>query len=420
MFMESKESILDNIKSNFSILLDRNTLIVILVGVIVFLAWLMALPLFGPVLTSYFENMRALAIEKGRAIQLFLLFMSISSFVSGYIIDKTGKRTVFFWGAALLGSLMTVLLNWIKDIMLVIPVAAVLGIAAGVSPVALGTFFADYTAPEDRGRIIGLCLSLAIPIAYIFLVTGPIKMGAIHVDLIIIGVLYLLTIGTVVLKPKDIEISERDARRSRGAGTRQIVLYSAPIFLFYIVLGVMLSTVFPTIQDNISKELFYTIWAIPTLLGGLYGGVQLDTRGRKFPMIVGLAVTGISLAVLGVLGIKQGYVSILTLSFGYAIVTIASIIIWSDLAPMKARGIHYGLGFGLIGAAILIGMMVSGGGFGAISASKIRTYMFYSAVALFLCIPPLIIAEDALPKEIIEKRQLEEHLKRAKDKMMNQ
>jgi formate hydrogenlyase subunit 4 len=85
---------------------------------------------------------------------------------------------------------------------------------------------------------------------------------------------------------------------------------------------------------------------------------------------------------------------------------------------MKSRGIYYGLGFGLISIALLIGLMVSGGSFGSISESRLRSFMFFSAVALFLCIPPLIVAEDALPKEIIEKRQMEEHLKRARQKMM--
>ena len=59
-----------------------------------------------------------------------------------------------------------------------------------------------------------------------------------------------------------------------------------------------------------------------------------------------------------------------------------------------------------------------GGSFGSISVSRLRSFMFFSAVALFLCIPPLILAEDALPKEIIEKRQMEEHLKRARERMM--
>jgi MFS family permease len=267
----------------------------------------------------------------------------------------------------------------------------------------------------------GLCVALSMPISYVFLFTHSLNIGGLeNFEIVLVGLLYLLSVSAILLKPKDKEISEREARRSRGAGTRQLVLYAAPIFLFYIVLGVLLSTVFPTIQDNINADRFYMMWAIPVLFGSLFGGIQLDTRGRKFPMIVGLAITGVSLAVLGVLGIRQGFVSIITLAIGYSIVSISSFIIWSDLSPMRSRGLHYGLGFGLMGVALLIGLMVSGGSFGIISESRLRSFMFFSAVALFLCIPPLIVAEDALPKEIIEKRQMEEHLKRAMDRMRKQ
>ena len=63
--------------------------------------------------------------------------------------------------------------------------------------------------------------------------------------------------------------------------------------------------------------------------------------------------------------------------------------------------------------AILIGLTLSGSIFGVVSESKLKRYMFFSAVALFLCILPLIRANDTLPKEIKEKRQLEKLLKKA-------
>jgi MFS family permease len=84
---------------------------------------------------------------------------------------------------------------------------------------------------------------------------------------------------------------------------------------------------------------------------------------------------------------------------------------------MKSRGFHYGIGFALISLAMLLGLLVSGTTFGSVSETLLKRFMFFSAVALFLCIPPLIVAEDALPKEIIEKRQMEEHLKKARERM---
>ena len=416
--MESSNFIRDKVEAFFSIRLERKDFILIFVSIAGYLTWLLAFPLFGPIMANYLGGMRALAIEKGRVIQIFLALMSVSSLSSGYLIDKTGKRLIFLWGSTLVASLISLAFLMVNDILLVFPIAAILGVVAGFAPTAWGTIFADHTAPEDRGRVMGMAVAVSMPIVYSFLFLDSVNIGGIsQLGLPIIGVLYLLTLLTVLLKPVDKEIDERAARRSRGAGQRQIILYAAPLFLFYIVVGVMLSIVFPTIQDNINKDTFYILWAIPTFLGALVGGSLLDSRGRKFPMILGLATTGVSLAVLGILGIKIGFVSIITLAGGFTIVVISSFIVWADLAPMKSRGIHYGLGFALIFLALLLGLVVSGTTFGSVSETLLKRFMFFSAVALFLCIPPLIVAEDALPKEIIEKRQMEEHLKKARDKL---
>jgi MFS family permease len=416
--MESSNFIRDKIEAFFSIRLERKDFILIFVSIAGYLTWLLAFPLFGPIMADYLGGMRALAIEKGRVVQVFLALMSVSSLVSGYLIDKTGKRLVFLWVSTALASLLSLAFLVVNDILLVFPIAAILGIVAGFAPTAWGTIFADHTAPEDRGRVMGMAVAVSMPIVYSFLFLGSVNIGGLtQLGIPIIGVLYLLTLLTVLLKPVDKEIDERAARRSRGAGTRQIVLYAAPLFLFYIVVGVMFSIVFPTLQANVDLNLFYIIWAIPTFFGSIVGGSLLDSKGRKFPMIVGLATTGVSLAILGILGIKVGFVSMVTLAGGYSIVVISSFIIWADLAPMKSRGLHYGLGFALMSFAMLLGLIVSGTTFGGVSETRLKSFMFFSAVALFLCIPPLIVAEDALPKEIIEKRQMEEHLKKARERM---
>jgi MFS family permease len=416
--MESNNFIRDKIEDFFAIRLDRKEFILLFVSIAGYLTWLLAFPLFGPIMANYLGAMRALAIEKGRVIQIFLAFMSVSSLSSGYMIDKTGKRLIFLWASTVVASILSLAFLFVNDILLVFPIAVVLGIVAGYAPTAWGTIFADHTAPEDRGRVMGMAVAVSMPIVYSFLFLDSINIGGLtQLGLPIIGVLYLLTLLTVLLKPVDKEIDERAARRSRGAGQRQIILYSAPLFLFYIVVGVMLSIVFPTLQANVDLKLFYIIWAIPTFLGALIAGSLLDSRGRKFPMILGLATTGVSLAILGILGINVGFVSMITLAGGFTIVVVSSFIIWADLAPMKSRGFHYGIGFALISLAMLLGLLVSGTTFGSVSETLLKRFMFFSAVALFLCIPPLIVAEDALPKEIIEKRQMEEHLKKARERM---
>jgi len=413
--MEVENGISNKLKDYFSFRLERNTLLIILISSIGFFIWFYGFALFGPIQLEYLNNLNTLTIEKGRVMQFFLVFMSISSVVSGIVINRTSKKQIFLRIAAILASVLTMSLNWISDFTLILPISAMLGISAGLYLVALGTSFSDYVSPEDRGRIMGLIIACSIPLGYLFLIMNEFLANSYQ----IIGVSCLLfsTLLVALLKPKDVEISERDARRNRGMGTKQSLLYSIPFFLFYLVVGVLLSIVFPTIQNNVSPSTFYLYFSIPLIIASLFGGNMLDMSGRKFPLIVGLAFTGISLAILGVVDINYSYLTIIPLAIGFSIVTSSSFIIWGDLAPMKGRGTYYGLGIGLLALAVLIGLTTTGTVFGNVSEGRMKSYLFYSAVSLFLCIPPIIAADDALPKEVIEKRQLEEHLRKAQERI---
>jgi MFS family permease len=411
----SDYSFLDQIKDHFSVKIDRKSFLMIFISVIGYLVWFFAFPLFGPVMGSYLDGMRSLAIERGRVIQIFLLGMLVFSFVSGYVLDKVLRRTIFIWISTLLASIITYVFLFVNDILLLFPVSLFLGIVASVSPVAWGALLADYSAPEDRGRIMGAAVALTMPIAYLFfLFKANGILSSANTSIVVVGTLLLITLVTILLRPEDKTDEIKKARRRGGTTLKQTIFYAGPVFLFYIVAGVLFSIVFPTIQDNVPSIAFYLTWGIPFIVGALIGGVILDSMGRKIPTIIGLAITGVSLAVLSLLGIKDGFISIISLAIGFGIVTVSSYIIWADLAPTKSRGLYYGLGFGLMAGGLLIGLMGVGTTFGSVTVQQINNYMLYSSVALFLCIPPLIQAEDALPPEVIEKRQMEQHMRRAR------
>jgi hypothetical protein len=68
--------------------------------VLSYLVWFIAFPLFGPIMANYLGGMRALAIERGRVMQVFLFAMMVSSLATGYLIDKLVKRVIFIWTSA--------------------------------------------------------------------------------------------------------------------------------------------------------------------------------------------------------------------------------------------------------------------------------------------------------------------------------
>lgn len=410
----------------FKLGVSKNSFAMISISVVGYLVWLIAFPMFGPIIANFLNELMALRIEKGRFTLIFLFFMTVSSMVNGYIIDKAKKRVIFIWTSALLASLLTFGLVWLNkssELFLLFLFPLLLGVLAGISPAAWGAFFADNISPEDRGRIMGISVGLSMPIAYLFVIAEPFKIGGTaEAQLLIIGSILLATLVTLTLRPRE-KIQEPSATKKRrkkgGPRAKQIISYAIPIFLFYLVAGILFSIVFPTIQDHVKNEIFYLIWAIPFMFGAIFAGVQLDLRGRKFPTFVGLAITGVSLAIFGIVGLRLGYVSIIPLAIGYSFVTISSFVIWADLAPAMSRGLFYGGGIGLMTSAQMLGLILTGTRFGTVSASQINIYLLFSSVALFLCIPPLILAEEALPKELIEKRQLLEYLDAVKKKFVS-
>ena len=409
--MVADERLIDRVRDTFSLSIDRKNLIIIMVSIICYLIWLMAFPLFGPIMSNFLISLNAFNIQKGRILQIFLLTMTISSLSIGYLIDKTSKKTRFIYASALGTAILTFVFSFENNIASLVPLAAFLGIVAGVSPPAFGAFFADYTVPEERGRIMGVALAISMPIAYVFVALGSINVGGIkNAELYIIGTISLLSLVTLALKPKDKTVKHK-TRTTIGASNKQKTLYAIPVTIFYIVAGIIHSVVFPTILENLRPDIFYVIWAFPLFCSSIIAGLLLDNWGRKTPMIIGLAITGISLGALGILGIRSSNITIIPLAVGYSIVTVSSLIIWADLAPAKSRGIHYGIGFSIIWFALLLGMIVSGSIYGPIIESQLKRFMFFSAIILFVSIPPLIIAKDALPKDIIEKKQMDRHLK---------
>jgi MFS family permease len=102
----------------------------------------------------------------------------------------------------------------------------------------------------------------------------------------------------------------------------------------------------------------------------------------------------------------------MSLAIGFSCFMVYSFILWGDISPIGSMGTYYGLGFGLTWCAILIGLIFSGSIFGVISEEKLNRLLFFSAITIFLCIPPLLFAKETLPEDIITKKRIERHLKR--------
>ncbi len=407
----------DKIKPYFRISVPRRTYIIILITVFSFMTWLLALPLFGPLSLDLLVGIKALAIEKGRAVQLFLVTMIVSSLLSGFLVDRLKKNFFLIYLSTVLCSAISVSfikLSGLSDYFLVY---SILGFSAGLYPAAVGAFLAEKVSPEERATILSIPLGASMIVAYLFLLDYP-QVLTKENGVLIASIVLACSLSTFLLRERG--ETERGSSKSKSRpNVRTTLFYSASIFLFFWTAGILFSIVFPTLLGHITRSVFYAVWAIPFLAGSLVGGMLLDSWGRRIPMMIGLAMTGVALAIFGIWGIDVGALFILPLSVGFSFVALSSLIVWCDLAPPQSRGLYYGAGTGLIAFAILLGILATGSVFGSIPINQVKSYLFFSSVALFLAIPPLIFVEEILPRELVEKRRLQEYLELARKKYID-
>jgi len=397
----------------------RKDHVMIFLSSLSYFVWVFSFPLFGPVLLHYFSGMKALVIEQGKFMQFFLLSMLVSSVCAGYLSDRARKRATMVWLSSIAASLATLGCIYITKINDMLLFSVLLGIVSGVNIPFLGAFFSDRTSPEDRGRIIGLPIGLSFIFAFVYYVGLPYVSHSVKTELFLVSVLCLLSLATVFFRPTEEGVDKVDRKKETKPKTRQVVLYALIVFLFYWVAGILFSIFIPSILDHIPETSFYLAWSLPFLLGALVAGYMYDSMGRSFPAIIGLAITGVSLAIFGIYGLNSSWLFLMLLSVGFSFSIVFSFLVWADLAPSGQRGLFFGCGMGLMCLAMLLGLVSAGTIFGSVSASYIKSYIMYSAVALFLCIPLMIMAEELLPKELIEKRRFQEYLEHARKRYIN-
>lgn len=400
-----------------NIQMNKKDLTVISIFIFAFTCWLFAFPFFGPVMELFLTSIRAFSIEKGRIFLVFLLAMAGSSYLMGHVVDRTKRRLIFILIFALIGSVLTLTFLWLKTLGEAMLVSMFLGISAGAVAVSWGAYFADSTQPEERGKIMGIGMACAFIVAYFFWTVGDLGFGEMpSTPIIIISGIFLLMVLAFALRPPE-KIRDIDPTKAgKQPVTKQtFYLYCISIFLFSWVGGIVFSVVLPTIRDLYGATNFYVIWAVLYSVGALTAGFFMDSEGRKPIAIVGLVIAGTSLVILWFGGMAMGYVGLIFMVFGFAFISVFSFVIWADLASALSRGRGYGIGHGILTLAFAMGLISIGITYGRVTIEEIRTSLLLASFLLFVCIVPLIFAEEPLPKELLEQRKLDEYTMMVKE-----
>ena len=231
----------------FKLRIGKQGLAILLISIVVYMTWIFAFPLFGPILNNYFNGFLALGIEKGKWILLFIAGLITSNLLTGFIIDRKPQKTAYILTSAIITAILTIIFSWIQ-FQDVYTYSILIGLAAGIGSVAWGKFFSDNVSPEERGRVMGIAMGAMMPIAQLFLFLEPTETTSYNFQILIIGIWLFVTLLIIPFSGKNKDVTNEKPMKRKGHPPRQIILYSIPVFLFYVVSGILLAMVFPTIQ----------------------------------------------------------------------------------------------------------------------------------------------------------------------------
>ncbi|MCX6653546.1 MAG: hypothetical protein NTY03_00335 [Candidatus Bathyarchaeota archaeon] len=198
---------------------------------------MLALPLFGPLSLGFLVSVKALAMEKGRAVQFFLATLIVSSLLSGFLVDKMKKNFLLMYLSALLCSAVSVSFLFLSRISDYFLVYLALGFLAGLSPAAVGAFLAEKVSPEDRGRVLSIPVGASMAVAYLFLLNEP-QVLTKENGVMVISVILACPLSTFLLRVKTVE-EAKPSKSKKSADLRTIMFYSAPVLLFYWTAGIL-------------------------------------------------------------------------------------------------------------------------------------------------------------------------------------
>lgn len=249
-------------------------------GILVFSA-------FGPVLT------RLLPLEQ--AIAMGALFLLV---LAGSMIPSPGEGMAFERGSGYLQWLIGISAvaialfgaapPWLRWIMLVVSAFGLGRIAAFWSRHFLST-----VAMEQRGRTMGLVLTLAYGILYLFNLLTPSLPPPVLTPLV--GLLVLATIPFSLGLPAPQIFAFSAAAKPLPTGCRGRGLPVLPlsvIFLVYTVAGFSYTAMLPTLA-TVPADRFINVLPFVLVVGAV--GLLSDRRGRMFLLYGGVGALGIAL-----------------------------------------------------------------------------------------------------------------------------
>jgi MFS family permease len=337
--------------------------------------------------------------------------IACSAVLGSIFFPRARRDCLFFW--ILAGTVMTVLLETIPNntTSVNVLVSLSLGLSIGMGLPSCLAYFADVTAPENRGISGGITwAAVGLGDLILFFV-----IGALSVILAIIALAVWRALGFVAFFFKANKEKAPVARRRSSYRSilrhRNVLLYLLPWIMFCLVNF----SEAPMLQ-RLFGDFFNFVGFLEFAISGIFafiGGFLADLVGRKRVIITGFVTLGIEYAALSLfsqmLVSRFLYAALDTIAWGM-FATVFFMTLWGDLAEDYEKEKYYALG----GLPYLLA------GFLPILikpyADVIQPTGAFSLASffLFLAVVPLMYAPETLPEKKMKDRELREYLEKAK------
>ena len=338
---------------------------------------------------------------------IFLITAVVLSLVIGKSIDHTFSHKkfiligfIFYISSFILDYLSNSGFTFINSFIDSILITVLLGIAFGISTIAIGVYFADITLPKERGKLQGLsyCISFAI---FFILPLNPLS----FLLIIVMGLILFL----ILYKP--LSGSEQTSKPVEPASYTDVFRHKS--FVYFVFSFLLFLIALPFIQIFFNQGTFppefdliklYTYFPLLSIFA-LIGGYFMD-RGRKVMILALYLILGLGFAIWGIIPETIALVLPILISIwilfgiGNAFANVFDYIIPSDYASTGNRGKYIALFF----IATNIGLLISNFLQPFIIDLPIPTIALIVTFLILCAIIPTILAteplQEALAKQV--------------------
>jgi len=364
-----------------------------------------------PIFPFYIILLGVGGVELGVLAASFALTRILLAGPLGRFSDRIGRKPVLVFG--LMGfAVANVVYAWAGNVIIMIAARAVEGaVSAGFFPAA-NAYVSDVTIPENRGTAMGY-LSMGNMVGFVI---GPTLGGILaeflgfRLPFIVAGyatIAALLAVIWFVHEPKSDDIKRgKDIVETKVVPVREVLsnhpreylVLAMAMFANMFAIGVlevafMLDAVTRYSISPFEIGVFFGVFGIITIIGNVLFGKISDKYGRKWLIVFGSVVGGISLLLfVQTRDITGFYIAGAVLGIAIAMrgPTIQALI--ADLTDRRSYGIIMGLFGAVSNGAYVIGPIMGGtlfdiSGSGESSLSIAAAFTFIIALATAIGLP---------------------------------